>query len=167
MGCGALFVLSRPLMLEYSLLLRKAKDGSVVKSSLSDFGFAVRGISWPEDEIEEVATREWPGEHGEDAYISPDGLKLKAYDLEVEFCYKGGVNTAYEAYTTLRDYLIGDGGFMLVYDPYWRKGRQGVYVKKFHDHDPHRTNIDEVLTMKVTFRVTDPKNEIRLSYVGD
>lgn len=155
------------MAIEYTLLMQKTKDGSAVKSSLADFGFAVCDIPWPDEEVQEVATREWPGEDGEDAYVPPTGLKLQAYDVEVEFCYKGNVNTAYAAYKALRDYLIGEGGFLRIYDPYWKRGRQGVYVKKISGLDLHRTDIDEVLSAKVTFRVTDPKTEIALVYVGD
>ena len=152
---------------EYTLLMQKSADGSAVKSSLDDFGFAVCDIPWPDEETEKVATRQWPGVDGEDAYVPPSGQKLQAYDVELQFCYKGDVNTADAAYKALRDYLIGPGGFLRLYDPYWRKGRQKVYVKKFHDREPRRSNIDEVLSMKVTLRVTDPKTEIALAYVGD
>lgn len=155
------------MAVEYTLLMQKTAEGSAVKSSLDDFGFAVCDIPWPDEETEELATRKWPGGDGEDAYIPPVGQKLQAYDIEVQFCYKGDVDTTYVAYKTLRDYLTGPGGFLRIYDPYWRKGCNGVYVKKFHDHNPHRSNIDEVLSMKVTLRVTDPKTEIALVYVGD
>lgn len=155
------------MAVEYTLLMQKTTDGSAVKSSLSDFGFAVCDIPWPDEETEELATRKWAGEHGEDTYISPNGQTLQAYDVVVEFCYKGNVNTADSAYKALRDYLIGAGGFLRIYDPYWKKGRKDVHVKKFHDREPHRSNIDEALSMKVTFRVTDPKAEITLVYVGD
>lgn len=158
------------MAVEYTFLMQKTTDGSAVKSSLSDFGFAVRDIPWPDEETEDVATRTWPGKHGEDAYIPPSGLKLQAYDVEVEFCYKGDVGTAVDAYEALRDYLIGangDGAELRVYDPYWRRGRQGLHVKKIGDFDPHRSNVDEVLPLKVTFRVTDPKTKITLVYVGD
>lgn len=158
------------MAVEYILLMQKTKDGSVIKSSLADFGFAVCDIPWPDEEVHEVAVREWPGQHGEDAYIPPVGLKLQAYNVEVQFCYKGDVDTAYAGYKALRDWLTGidgSGAELRVYDPYWRKGRTGVYVKKFSGFDPHRSNIDEVLTIKVTFRVTDPITEIRLTHVGD
>lgn len=151
------------MVVEYTLLMQKTKDGSVVKDSLADFGFAVRRIPWPAEEAEDVATRTWPGEHGEDAYIPPDGLKLKAYDINVEFCYKGAVNTAYNAYKAMRNYLAGidgSGGELKIYDPYWRKGRKGVRVKKIDDADARRSNLDEVLPIKVTFRVADPITEI-------
>ena len=155
------------MAVEYTLLMQKTANGSPVKSSLDDFGFAVCDIPWPDEETEEVATRKWPGVDGEDAYISPNGQKLQAYDVEMQFCYKGDVNTVDAAYKALRNYMIGSGGFLRIYDPYWKKGREGVYVKKFHGREPHRSNIDEVLSMKVILRVTDPKTEIALVYVGD
>lgn len=150
--------------------MQKTKAGSKVKSSLADFGFAVRDIPWQDEEVQEVATRMWPGEHGEDAYIPPGGLKLQAYEVEIEFCYKGAVNTANAKYNALRDYLMGiagDGAELRIYDPYWRRGRTKVYLKKISDRDPHRSDADDVLTLKATFRVTDPKTEITLNYVGD
>lgn len=143
--------------------MQKTKDGSAVKNSLTDFGFAINDIPWPAEETEEVATRTWVGEHGEDIYIPPSGLKLKAYDLEIEFCYKGNINTAYSAYNALRNYLTGidgSGGELKIYDPYWRKGRKGVRVKKFGDIDPRRSNVDEGISVKVTFRVADPITDL-------
>ncbi len=148
---------------EYSLYMQKTKEGSEVKDSLSGFGFAVCGIQWPTEETQDVATRVWPGEHGEDAYIPPSGLKLKAYDLDVEFCFKGNVNTAYSAYKALRDWLCGidgSGAELKIYDPYWRRGRTKVRVKKIGDLKTHRDNAGEVLSCKVTFRVADPMTEI-------
>lgn len=79
---------------EHSLLMQGAADGSEVKSSLDDFGFAVCGIEWPELEVKELTTRKWPGEHGEDAYIPPSGLKFAAYDVEASLCFKGLKHTA-------------------------------------------------------------------------
>lgn len=151
------------MTVEYTLWMQKTKEESAVKDSLSSFGFAVCDIPWPAEEMQDVAVREWPGQHGEDAYISPSGLKLKAYDVEVEFCYKGAVDTAYSAYKALRNYLTGidgSGGELKIYDPYWRKGRTKVRVKKIGDLEPHRSNVDEVLSAKVTFRVADPMTEI-------
>ncbi len=151
------------MAVEYTLWMQKTKAGSGVKDSLASFGFAVCDIPWADDETQDVAVREWAGEHGEDAYIPPSGLKLKAYDMEVEFCYKGNVNTAYSAYKALRNYLTGidgSGGDLMLYDPYWRKGRAKVRVKKIGDLEPHRNNAGEVLACKVVFRVADPMTEI-------
>lgn len=140
--------------------MQKTTDGSPLKSSLADFGFVVDEIGWPDEETQEVATREWPGIDGEDAYISPSGQKLQAYDLDVKFLYKGNIGTANAKYKALRNYLRGTGGFLKIYDLYWNRGRQGVYVKKFGDLEPFRTNIDEGVAAKITFRVTDPVSEV-------
>lgn len=333
-----------------------------MKSSLADFGFAVCGIDLPEEATKELATREWPGEHGEDVYTSPDGQKLQACDIEVQLCHKakiavtanllkgiglgkngwrvaemlnaasedksaevplwnlknsvmapgyegvaattGGIavrgillfesagwplsagkvytlsfgmavgadtdhvdvylgkshnwadmatnfkriypragrsryalqftvsddpdtgdslcvvfninnadgdtgmedypaNTGIELYDLkleegandspewtpyaedveagnfpewrdantalrlLRDYLIGAGGLVKLYCPYLRKGWGGAYLKKFHDIEVARSGIDEIVSVNVSFRVTDPKTEVKLIYVGD
>lgn len=153
------------MAVEYTLLMQRTTAGSEVKSSLSDFGFAVNEIPWPDEETEDVNTREWPGVDGEDAYIPPSGLRLKAYNIEVEFVCAGGINTANTLYEALRDYLAG--GMLKVYDPYWKRGRQNVYLKKLSDLEPFRTNIDEGMSVKATFRVTDPRTKITLAYVGD
>lgn len=149
-----------PMVAEYALLMQKMATGSQMKSSLTDFGFAVRRIQWPDAETEEIAVRVWPGEDGEDAYIPPAGQKLQAYDLEVEFIYKGELNTVYAKCKALRKYLTGAGGFLILYDPYWKVGCTKVYVKKFGDLKPVRTNIDEFMSAKLTFRVTDPAAEV-------
>lgn len=155
---------------DYTLLMQKTTDGSAIKSSLTDFGFAVSEIPWPDEEAQDVAVREWPGEDGEDAYIPASGLKLKAYDLEVKFIYKGNVNTAMAKSAAFRDYLIGaagDGAELKLFDPYWGKGRTKARLLKITDIKAVRTNIDEGLTFKATFRIADPKTEITLAYVGD
>lgn len=158
------------MAVEYSLLMQKTKDGSTVKSSLADFGFAMCDIQWPGEESQDVAVREWPGEHGEDAYIPPSGLKLKAYDLNVKLSYRGKPNTATPKFNALRSYLIGaagDGAELQIFDPYWRKGRKAVYFKSIEIDESFKTNADEGLSVKLTFRVTDPISEITLNYVGD
>lgn len=153
---------------EYDFLMKKSKDGSEVVSSLLDFGFAVSEIPWPDDTVKELATRQWPGEDGEDVYIPPSGLKLEAFDLEVKFCFKGLINKACIAHEALRDYLTGadgDGVEMSVFDPYWGIGRTKVRLLKIIDRSQHRTTVDEELSMTVVFRVADPKTGCVL-YLG-
>lgn len=154
---------------EYDFLMKKNKDGSEVVSSLLDFGFAVSEIPWPDDTVKELATRQWPGEDGEDVYIPPSGLKLEAFDLEVKFCFKGLINKACIAHEALRDYLTGadgDGVEMSVFDPYWGIGRTKVRLLKIIDRSQHRTTVDEELSMTVVFRVADPKTGCVL-YLSD
>lgn len=144
------------------LLMRKGVG--VTKSTLADFGFAVTDVPWPVLETKELAARDWPGEHGTDVYI-PQTLSIASYDIEVAMVYKGSRNSAYAKYTALRDFLCGidgAGAELMLYDPYKRIGRSGVYLVKIDDSAFFRTNIDEVLTLNVTFRVTDPVTDIKL-----
>lgn len=148
---------------DHNLWIQKAEEVSLAKGSLAAFGFALSEMAWPTEEVAEVASREWPGEDGEDAYIPSGGLKLKAYDLDVEFVYKGEIGTAYNAYKTFRNYLTGrDGGGadLTIYDPTWDRGKKGVYVKKISDLSTFRTNLDEGASCKMTFRVRNPGSEV-------
>lgn len=146
-----------------TLYFKKTATASEVKSAKRDFGFAVVSTTWAEETVKELVSREWPGEHGEDTYIPPKGLRLQAYDIDVELCYKGDIDTANAKYRELRSYLLGlndDGADFIIYDPYLKKGRQKVYVKKISDITSSKSDLDEVLKIKITFRVTDPITEI-------
>lgn len=148
------------------IYLRKS-TGSV-KSSLASFGFAVLDIPWPPFKAKELATRDWPGEDGEDVYI-PARIPAAAYDIEIEMVYKGSRETAYTKYCALRNYLSGadgSGAELMVYDPYKRIGRKGVFLKAMDDGEFMRSNVDEILSIPVTFRVSDPVTDITLTYVG-
>lgn len=159
----------------YTLLMKKTayKDATApamntgVKSSFDDFGFVTSEIEWPDIETEDVVSRTWAGEDGEDVYLPPSGLDAKAYDLEVEMIYKGEPKTAVSAFNSFREYLLGKddlGAEMNLYDPYWGIGRSKVYVEKISDIEAAQSDIDEVVGMKVTFRVTDPLTSIELKY---
>lgn len=153
---------------EYTLLIKKEYTSTV--SSLDDYGFAISEISWPNEEIQELAARVWPGEDGEDVYIPPRGLAMKAFDLVVEFLYKGARDTLLEAYTSFKEFMTGRDGLgaeLEIYDCYWKRGYTGVYVKQFGDIKVHKTNIDEAMSMKAVLRITNPLNRARLNYVGD
>lgn len=147
-----------------TLYIKKVSKDSELKSTQKDFGFAVCSTTWADETIKELPKREWPGEHGEDTYIPADGLRLQAYDIEVELSYKGKTDTALAKYKDLRAYLLGlngDGAEMMIYDPYWKKGRQRVYVKSISDITPNKSDIDEIINVTVTFRVTDPITEVK------
>ena len=144
---------------KYTLLMQKTTANSQLKSSLEDFGFAVCDLPWPEEKIKEVAKRDWPGEHGEDVYLPPSGLKLQSYEIEAEFCYKGELDTAADAYTVFRNYLLGasgDGVELSIYDPYWAKDRTGVYLLEISDLSTIRSAVDEAVAFKAKFSVSKP-----------
>lgn len=140
------------------------KDGASapVKNTLVAFGFATAEIGWPTLETKEPFSREWPGEDGEDVYIPAAGLPLKAFDVEIEFLYRGGIDTAMQKFLLFRDYLTGadgSGAWLKIYDPYWAIGYV-VFIRKMTDLSPFRTNADEGMSFKVTFRVTDPRARV-------
>lgn len=155
------------MAVDYTLLMQKTHGDGTWKESLKDFGFAVCSIPWPETEIKELATRDWPGEDGEDTYI-PTTLKVEAYNLSVEMIYKGAVGERYAAYTKFRDFLLGisvGGAEMRIYDPYNNIGRQGVYVKAISSVKSHKDNAGEYLAFTLELRVTDPLTDINLTIV--
>ena len=105
-------------------------------------------------------------EYGEDTYI-PDKLPLKAYDLEAEMCYKGDLGTAYDKIMAFQNYLTGengDGATLKIYNSHTGIGRQGLYLLEVGDFEFNKSNMDEVLTFPVKFRVTDPRTQIIPSY---
>lgn len=131
-------------------------------------------------ESNELPKREWFDQDGEDVYIPTDGLKFKAYDMEVKFIYEG---TGYkknqtvvskeaemkEKVTGFIDFLYGrntDGYPQLkIYDEYTLTGRQGIYVLSVDNemlaYDDRNNNVIGVF--KVKFRVTDPVTRMTYS----
>lgn len=113
-------------------------------------------------ENKELAKRDWYDENGEDVFIPSDGLKFKAYDLDVKFLYVGSQANMSEELNNFISFICGKntGGapLLAVYDEYTKTGRRGVYVKEV---DNEMLSYDDVNTkviaqFKVTFRVTDP-----------
>lgn len=151
----------------YSIYFRKDKAGSQVidtnarwKIVCKDFPFKLSG------ETKALSKRDWADENGEDTYF-PSQLKIKAYDLEVEFAYKGEMNTANAQIKNFLDYLTGvsDAGTSLsVYDTYTKIGRRGIYFKSIDpDLFVRKTDEGDVVTFKIVFRVTDPATQITLN----
>lgn len=151
------------MAVEYSLKIKKsAKD--IILQTLEDYGFATCDLSWPDEEIKEPASREWPGQSGEDVYF-PSQLFLKPFDLTVKFCYKGPLNTALDSYNKFRGMLLGEDGTgtqMEIYDPYWNRGYSRVHLKQMGNLSFKKSNIDEVSCFKAVFRITDPLSRAKL-----
>lgn len=135
-------------------------------------------------ESKELPKRDWFDEDGEDSYIPKDGLKAKAYDLEVKFLYvnnsdeerkrSGSTMTESELVAKMKTDLVSfinnlygkdnDGAsLMKIYDEYTCTGRRGVYVLSvdndlFFNSD---SSSDVIAQFKVKFRVTDPITEVQ------
>ena len=117
-------------------------------------------------ESKDLAKRDWYDEHGEDVYIPTDGMKFKAYDLEVRFLYVGTQANMKTELKGFVDFISGrnSGGapMLAIYDEYTKTGRRGVYVQDVSNellaYDD--VNSDVIATFKVKFRVTDPVTSI-------
>ena len=151
----------------YSILMQKTTENAPVKDSLVHFGIVCTEFPFkPGGETKDLPKRDWPEEDGEDTYI-PDKLPLKAYDLEAEMCYKGDLGTAYDKIMAFQNYLTGengDGATLKIYNSHTGIGRQGLYLLEVGDFEFNKSNMDEVLTFPVKFRVTDPRIQIIPSY---
>ena len=120
-------------------------------------------------ETKDLPKRDWYDEHGEDVYIPSDGLRFKAYDLEVKFLYVG---TQAQMPTDLRNFISfiygrnTDGSPLLaIYDEYTKTGRRGAYVLNVDNElIAYDDKNEEVIgQFKVKFRITDPVTDITLT----
>lgn len=128
------------------------------------------------EKVKEPAKRTWNDEHGDDEYISPGGLWLEAYEMEVEFgCKKmtttvGGEEVAYvnDVRKAVGDFLeyLRQSGMMKLYSSWTRTGRQEVRLVSVSDDahwEPSDNGGQEFLVFKVRFKVNDPKTDVELS----
>lgn len=128
------------------------------------------------EKVKEPAKRTWNDEHGDDEYISPEGLWLEAYEMEVEFgCKKmtttvGGEEVAYvnDVRKAVGDFLeyLRQSGMMKLYSSWTRTGRQEVRLVSVSDDahwEPSDNGGQEFLVFKVRFKVNDPKTDVKLS----
>lgn len=117
----------------------------------------------------ELAKRDWPDEDGEDVFMPADGLKFKAYDLEVKFLYVGQKENMALDLNAFIEFIYGknDNGspLLAIYDEYTQQGRQGVYAlevnNEFLAYDDANDGV--VGEFKVKFRVTDPVTQVVLT----
>lgn len=128
------------------------------------------------DKVKAPAKRTWYDEHGDDEYISSDGLFLEAYTMKVEFGCKilkeahgyasGGmpVNDVRKNVGGFLEYLRS-AGMMKLYSTHTRIGRQNVRLESVSDNATWKEDIDgnEFLIFEVTFKVNDPSTNFILN----
>ena len=129
-------------------------------------------------ETKELAKRDWYDEDGEDVYIPTDGLKFKAYDMEVKFLYVGKETTMAADLKGFIEFLYGKNSsgapLLAIYDEYTKTGRRGVYVLSvdnellaYDNANGTKVNgqliLDVIGVFKVKFRVTDPVYSVQYS----
>lgn len=147
-----------------TLLIRRGDE--IIDSAAS--GFYTGEINFPANvEVKDFATRDCPGEHGERVFF-PANSSIKAYDLDVEFKYTGKIEVYRYMFCAFRDKLTGQDGKgteLSIYSPYYRIGRQRVYVKSIQQKKFYRDDEtgEAFISFVVTFRVTDPVTDILIS----
>ena len=155
----------------YAIYFKKMKDNASVVDTLDnwdivckDFPFKLYG------DAKELPVRNWKDKDGDDEYI-PSVLPIEAYEMEVEFAYKGDMNSANEKIREFLDYLTGrdgTGAEFSVYDTYTRIGRQhvryvGVEEDVFFRGKKSSTYGYDVVVFVVKMKVNDPVTDITLS----
>ena len=151
----------------YSIYFQKSKPGSPVIDTKSQWGVVCKDFPFTiYGEAKSLPKRDWIDQDGEDTFF-PEELCIQAYDIEVEFAYKGDANTANNKIKGFLDYLTGKDGNgieLRVYDTFTQIGRQGVYFKSINpDLFVRKNDEGDVITFNIKFRVTNPTTQINLS----
>ena len=126
----------------------------------------------------EPAKVSWSDEHGDDEFISDDGLYMDAYTMTVEFGCKmmTSVSDVRAKVKTFLDYLR-TSGMMKMYSSHTRTGRQYVRFSSVSDDAKWKSKkewrvvsgtrtlvtVKEWLIFKVTFKVNDPVTDVTLT----
>lgn len=158
-----LHTMARP----YAILFQKMMSNAPVVDTFDNWGVVCKDFPFKlYGEAKELPSHDWKDEHGDDEYV-PSELKIASYEVEVEFAYKGEMNTANANIKGFLDYLTGRGGTgaeLKVYDTYTRIGRQHVrYVSVEDDVFYRQEDGGDVVVFVVTFKINDPVTEITLS----
>jgi hypothetical protein len=151
----------------YAIYFKKMRNDALVVDTLDNWGIVCKEFPFKlYGEAKELPSHDWKDKDGDDEYI-PSELPIAAYELEVEFVYKGDVNSANGNIRGFLDYLTGRGGTgaeFFVYDSYTKIGRQHVrYVSVGEDVFHRQEDGGDVVVFNVTFKVNDPITDITLS----
>lgn len=151
----------------YAIYFKKMKNDALVVDTLDSWGIVCKDFPFKlYGEAKELPKHDWKDVDGDDEYV-PDTLPIAAYEMEVEFAYKGDMFTANSRIKGFLDYLTGrdgDGAEFMAYDTYTRIGRQNMrFVSVSEDVFHRETESGDVIVFVVTFKVNDPITEITLS----
>lgn len=143
-----------------------------VCESVAKFGIFCKDIPFKVlDKVKDPPKRSWHDEHGDDEYISHDGLMLEAYTMKVEFgCKKLDAGTKFGiTVDDVRNNVVAfikflrEAGMMNLYSSYTRIGRQNVRLEQVSDSAKWKSDENgEFLIFEITFKVNDPVTDITL-----
>ena len=151
----------------YAIYFKKMKSDALVVDTLDNWGIVCKEFPFKlYGEAKELPSHDWKDEDGDDEYI-PSKLPISSYEMEVEFAYKGVMDSANANMKGFLDYLTGRDGSgveLIVYDTYTKIGRQSVRFVSVGDDVFHRQEEGgDVVVFSVTFKVNDPVTDITLS----
>lgn len=151
---------------------QKIKEEGEPQAEIIELGdrFGFYGMELPfkmADEVKEPESNDWSDEDGDDEYLPEDGLKMKAFDIEVKLGYKGTKGTANDKLQNLLEYLTGrdgSGALMKMYSTYTKIGYNEVRFKSLSDDaELVRDDGGDILVIKMTFKVNDPISRITIT----
>jgi len=137
-----------------------------VKESVAAWGIYCKDIPFKLfDKVKAPAKRTWNDEHGDDEYISSDGLYLEAYTMRVEFgCKKMDNPTSVtDVRVKVGDFLkyLRTSGHLKMYSSHTKIGRQYVRLESISDSAKWKSDESgEYLIFEVTLKVNDPVTDI-------
>lgn len=145
----------------YRIFIQKESDGAPVVDTIADFGLYCSEIPFRlAVKAKEPSSNNWNDEDGLDEYIPADGVRLEAYEMEVEFSFKGdkfSANTHLEKFLKYVTGKDGSGGLMKMYCEYTGIGRRGIRFSELKDDAKLvRSEDGDILVFKVVFKVNDP-----------
>lgn len=151
----------------YAIYFKKMKSDALVVDTLDNWGIVCKEFPFKlYGEAKELPSHDWKDEDGDDEYI-PSKLPIASYEVEVEFAYKGVMDSANASIKGFLDYLTGRDGSgveLAVYDTYTKIGRQHVrFVSVSDDVFYRQEEGGDVVVFSVTFKVNDPVTDITLS----
>lgn len=151
----------------YAILFKKMIGGASVVDTLDSWGIVCKEFPFKlYGDAKELPSHDWKDKDGDDEYI-PSELPIAAYEIEVEFAYKGAMNSANTNIGAFLAYLTGRGSTgaeLQVYDTYTKIGRQSVRFVSVEDDVFYRQEEGgDVVVFVVTFKVNDPVTDITLS----
>lgn len=142
---------------EKSIIFQKSDSSQGVDAS-EEWGFVLTKASYPKYETQDPYSQEWNGEDGEDAYVPPAGLPLKAFDFDIELAWKGPAPQAPAKLLALANWLRGAS--LMAYVPVRNLGFAECYCKEIGEPVGYWEKGNVVITVPVSLRVTNPTAKV-------
>lgn len=136
------------------------KKDDITIDTLANYGIYVKHVPFllfPK--VKELHKITRYDDNGDYEYL-PEEPSYEAYEMNIDFVYKGVLNTANAQIKSFLGFL--QGGWLTIYDEYSGIGRQKVrYVSVDEDASLYRRGFDAV-EFSVKFKVNDPNTQVTL-----